>query len=65
MAVTRVHSSDSQLFVNDIFGVETHRLPLLQSLTISTSKDVTDLQSLGEYYITDKILNSNQKFHVY
>ena len=60
MAVTRVHSSDSQLFVNDIFGVETHRLPLLQSLTISTSKDVTDLQSLGEYYITDKILNSNQ-----
>ncbi len=60
MAVTRVHSSDSQLFVNDIFGVETHRLPLLQSLTISTSKDVTDLQSLGEYYITDRILNSNQ-----
>ena len=60
MAVTRVHSSDSQLFVNDVFGFETHRLPLLQSLTISTDKDVTDLQSLGEYYITDKILNSNQ-----
>ena len=60
MAVTRVHSSDSQLFVNDIFGIETHRLPLLQSLTISTDKDFTTLQPLGEYYITDRILNSNQ-----
>tara|TARA_R110002020_G_scaffold158318_4_gene341484 strand:- start:5985 stop:6890 length:906 start_codon:yes stop_codon:yes gene_type:complete len=60
MAVTRVHSSDSQVFVNDIFGFETHRLPLLQSLTISTEKDVTDLQALGEYHTSNRILNSNQ-----
>tara|TARA_B100000945_G_C20425326_1_gene620205 strand:- start:5393 stop:6298 length:906 start_codon:yes stop_codon:yes gene_type:complete len=60
MAVTRVHSSDSQVFVNDIFGFETHRLPLLQSLTISTNKDFTDLQPLGKYCYDDRILNSNQ-----
>ena len=64
MAVRRVHSSDSQVFVNDIFGFETHRLPLLQSLTISTSKDTTDLEALGEYDIRDRILNSNQTTNV-
>ena len=54
MAVTRVHSSDSQVFVND------QRIPLIQSLNISTNKDVTPLRELGEYHVVDRILNSNQ-----
>ena len=60
MAVTRVHSSDCQVFVPDFFNNLRERLPLVQSLSISTSKDVTDLQPLGQFCYTDKILNSNQ-----
>jgi hypothetical protein len=60
MAVTRVHSSDCQVFVPDVFGNINERLPLVQSLSISTSKDVTNLQPLGQFGYTDRILNANQ-----
>ena len=60
MAVTRVHSSNCQVFVPDFFNNLRERLPLVQSLSISTSKDATELQPLGYLCYTDRILNSAQ-----
>ena len=54
MAIERVHSSDTQVFVNG------ERIPAINSLSISSSKGVTDIPRLGVSYISDRILNSNQ-----
>ena len=54
MAVERVHSSDTQLFVND------QRVPAVESLSFSSSKDVTNIQVLGASNVTERMLNANQ-----
>ena len=68
MAVTRVHSSDSQVFVSgDSAGPlkgSPKRLATIQSLDISTDKDFTELQELGQLCYTNRILNSNQTTNV-
>ena len=60
MAVTRVHSSESQVFVGTAGAVSRTRIPAIQSLDISTDKDITELQELGQSCYTDRILNSEQ-----
>tara|TARA_B100000131_G_scaffold319150_1_gene364447 strand:+ start:263 stop:1138 length:876 start_codon:yes stop_codon:yes gene_type:complete len=60
MAVTRVHSSQSQVFVGTAGAASRTRIPAIQSLSISTDKDITELQELGELSHTNRILNSNQ-----
>ena len=54
MAVERVHSSDIQLFVNN------QRVPAVESLSFSSSKEVTDIPALGVSHITERMLNANQ-----
>jgi len=54
MAIERIHSSDTQLFIND------QRVPAVVSLSLSSSKKLTDLRQLGSLNVTDRILNSDQ-----
>jgi len=58
MAIERIHSSDTQVFVNG------ERIPAVNSLSISSSKKVTDIPTLGVSYISDRILNSNQSSEI-
>jgi len=60
MAVTRVHSSQSQVFVGTAGAASRTRIPAIQSLDISTDKDITQLEELGQLCYTNRILNSNQ-----
>mgnify|MGYP003138328624 FL=1 len=50
----RIHSSDTQLFINGT-GV-----PAINSLSISSSKEVEDIARLGTYHTTERIIKSNQ-----
>jgi hypothetical protein len=50
----RVHSSDIQLFVND------QRIPAISSVSVNSSKSLTDIQRLGASHVVDRILTSNQ-----
>jgi hypothetical protein len=54
MAIVRVHSSDTQVFVNG------ERIPAVNSLSLSSSKGITDVPRLGVSHISDRVLNSNQ-----
>ena len=54
MALDRIHSSETQLFYTGA------RIPAIQSIDFSTSKDSTDLRPLGSLSNTRSILNSNQ-----
>ena len=54
MAIERIHSSDTQLFIND------QRVPAVVSLSLSSSKKLTDIQRLGSLNVTNRILNSDQ-----
>ena len=60
MAVTRVHSSESQVFVGTAGAASRTRIPAIQSLGISTDKDIKELEELGQLCYTSRILNSNQ-----
>ena len=61
MAVYRVHSSDSQVFVSgNGRGPSPQRLAMIQSLNVSSNKDFTDLMELGQHHVVNRILNSNQ-----
>ena len=60
MAVTRVHSSESQVFVGTAGAASRTRIPAIQSLNISTDKNITQLEELGQLSYTNRILNSNQ-----
>ena len=55
MAINRVHSSDTQLFVNDL------RIPAVVSLDVSSSKSAEFLPRLGVGHATDSILLANQE----
>ena len=57
MPVDRVHSSESQVFIRD------QRLIGVQSFSIDESKDFTEIQDLGSYSVTNRILNPNQKIN--
>ena len=50
----RVHSSDIQLFIDE------KRVPAVESLSFSTSKNLEDIPRLGVGHITDRILGPNQ-----
>jgi hypothetical protein len=54
----RVHSSDIQLFVND------QRIPAVQSVRFSSSKELADLRALGSTHVIDRILTSNQSTQI-
>tara|TARA_R100001163_G_C5065234_1_gene203111 strand:+ start:127 stop:984 length:858 start_codon:yes stop_codon:yes gene_type:complete len=54
MAVDRIHSSDIQLFIDG------SRIPAVNSLSLSTPKEVIDIQRLGTAHITERVLSSNQ-----
>ena len=54
MAVDRIHSSDIQLFIDG------SRIPAVNSLSLSTPKEVVDIQRLGTAHITERVLSSNQ-----
>ena len=58
MAIERIHSSDVQLFVND------QRVPAVESLSLSSSKKVTDIPRLGVSHITERMLNANQSTQI-
>ena len=55
MPVTRVHSSDTQVFVNST------RLLGVQSVDVSVEKSNTPIRSLSRLNNTDYLLNANQK----
>lgn len=52
--VSRVHSSDTQVFLNDT------RLVGIQSVSFDTQKQITDLPALGQFGTENRILTSNQ-----
>lgn len=54
MPVTRVHSSDTQVFVEDI------RISGVQSVSFDTSKQVNEMRNLGYHQVTDRLLTANQ-----
>ena len=54
MPVTRVHSSDTQVFVEDI------RISGVQSVSFDTSKQVNEIRNLGYHQVTDRLLTANQ-----
>jgi hypothetical protein len=54
MPVTRVHSSDTQVFIEDI------RISGVQSVSFDTSKQVDEIRNLGHQEVTDRILTANQ-----
>jgi hypothetical protein len=56
--VSRVHSSDSQIFVNNV------KLTGIQSFSIDSSRDFTELPALGSLGTVDRIMNSNQTIGV-
>ena len=61
MAVSRVHSSDTQVFISgSTAGDSPQRLAMIQSLDFSTQKQFTELQRLGDLHYCERILNSNQ-----
>lgn len=62
MAIYRVHSSDSQVFVSgSTAGQSPQRLAMIQSLDVSSQKNFTELQRLGDHHYCERILNSNQE----
>ena len=58
MAIERIHSSDVQLFVND------QRVPAVESLNLSSSKELTDIPRLGFSHITERMLNADQSTEI-
>lgn len=52
--VDRVHSSDTQVFVDTV------RIPMINSLSFSSSKNIVDLPALGVGHVQDRILGRNQ-----
>jgi len=52
--VPRVHSSDTQVFLNNT------RLTGIQSVEFDTEKQITELTKLGQFGTQDRILTSNQ-----
>lgn len=52
--VPRVHSSDTQVFLNNT------RLTGIQSVSFDTEKQFTELPKLGQFRTQDRILNANQ-----
>lgn len=54
MPVTRVHSSDTQVFIEDV------RISGVQSVSFDTSKQVNEIRNLGHQEVTDRILTANQ-----
>ena len=50
----RVHSSDTQLFVNN------QRIPAVTSTTVNSSKKLTDIQRLGASHVVDRVMESEQ-----
>ena len=52
--VDRVHSSDTQVFVDTV------RIPMINSLSFSSSKNIVDLPALGVSHVQDRILGRNQ-----
>lgn len=54
MAVDRIHSSDTQLFIDG------SRIPAVNSLSFSTPKEVQDIQRLGTINIAERVLTANQ-----
>ena len=53
-SVTRVHSSDSKVFINDF------KIKGVQAFKYETQKNTTPIRKLGSYKTEDYILNSNQ-----
>ena len=53
-SVTRVHSSDAQVFINDF------RLKGVQSFNYENPKSTTEIRKLGSYKTEDYVLNSDQ-----
>jgi hypothetical protein len=54
MSVIRVHSSDTQVFVEDV------RISGVQSISFETSKQVNEIRTLGNQEVTDRVLAANQ-----
>jgi len=54
MSIERINSSDVQVFVNNL------RLPAINSLGVTTNKDVSEIRRLGDLNASERILNSNQ-----
>ena len=50
----RIHSSDTQLFI------DTESIPAVTSLSVDTTKKVTDIRRLGTIHVTERVLTSNQ-----
>ena len=57
MSIERINSSDVQVFVNTIAD---GRLPAINSLSISTNKQVSEIRRLGDLNVSERILGSNQ-----
>jgi hypothetical protein len=58
MRVDRIHSSESEVFIKN------QRLTGVQSFSINETKDFAEIQDLGSYSVTNRILNPNQKINV-
>ena len=54
MSIERINSSDVQVFANNL------RLPAINSLGVSTNKEISEIRKLGDLNISERILNSNQ-----
>jgi len=50
----RIHSSDTQLFINSV------SIPAITSLSVDTTKKVTDIRRLGTINVAERVLASNQ-----
>ena len=50
----RINSSDTQLFIDSV------SIPAITSLSVNTTKAVTDIRRLGTINVTERVLNSNQ-----
>jgi hypothetical protein len=52
--VDRVHSSDTQVFVDNV------RIPMVNSVSLSSSKNLVDLPTLGVSHIQERVLGKDQ-----
>ena len=57
MSIERINSSDVQVFVNT---TPDGRLPAINSLSISTNKQISEIRRLGDLNASERILGSNQ-----